>query len=90
MIDEAFTDLFKQSRVEDVVVTEVRVGTGHAGITLEGSVVVQTTNDGGFGRIRTRLGSLATDTQEIGEGVAVEDVSGVGRGAGETALHVES
>jgi hypothetical protein len=73
-----------------VVVTEEGVSAGHAGVALEGAVVVQTTNNGGSGRIGTRLGGLAADAQQIGDGIAVEKMSSIGCRSCETALHVEA
>ena len=84
------TNLFEESRVEDMVVTEVGISSGHAGVSFKRAVVVHTADDSWLGRIRACLWCLAANAEKIGEGVAVKQVGSVCGRPRQATLHVET
>ena len=73
-----------------MVVTEEVIAAGHACVSLEYGVSIQTANDGGRRRVDTSLLRLFPNTEKIGQEVSIYEVSSVCSESGGAALHVES
>ena len=69
--------------VEYGLIAEESIDTSHTGVTFESTVLTETTNLSGLWWVRTGLGSVHSDGQQVGDRVTVHQVSLVDQKLGE-------
>ena len=65
------TNLVKESLIEVMIITVVKVTSCQTSIPLEGAVVADTPNDSGRGRVRSSSPCLSPDAKKVGDEVSI-------------------
>jgi hypothetical protein len=73
-----------------MVITEEIVATGHARVSFEDGVSVQTANDCRRWRVLASLLRLPADTEEVGDEVSINEVGSINDAACDRVVHVEA